>query len=132
MKTLASCTPREFLTQTVKIRRAVEKWLKDTDIINIRKNMPKLDEDMTADMRREAMEKQARENLGKIYDAMAETHPDETLELLALMCFIDPKDVDAHPMREYLAAFNELIEDKAVIGFFISLLRLGKMVTSDM
>ena len=43
VKTLANCTDVEFLRQTNKIRKAVEKWLTDTDIANIRKRMPKLE-----------------------------------------------------------------------------------------
>jgi hypothetical protein len=41
MKNLANCTPREFLKQTSKIKGSVEKWLKVTDVMNIRKRMPK-------------------------------------------------------------------------------------------
>ena len=41
-KNLANCTPEEFLVQSNKIRKAVENWLKVTDIMEIRKNVPKL------------------------------------------------------------------------------------------
>lgn len=37
MKNLANCTPSEFLKQTNKIKKSVEKWLKATDIMEIRK-----------------------------------------------------------------------------------------------
>lgn len=127
MKNLANCTPREFLVQSVKIRRAVEKFLTDTDIMNIRKTMPELSKDMTQDEQREAFENQARSNLGRIYDVIAEEHPDETLELLGLLCFIDKKDIDKYPMSDYLSAVSELIGNEAVISFFTSLMRLGQM-----
>lgn len=127
MKNLANCKPREFLTQSVKIRRAVEKFLTDTDIMNIRKTMPDLSNITDDEHRKEAYEKQARENLGRIYDVIAEEHPDETLEVLALLCFVDPKHVDDYPMMEYLNAVSEMLSSEAVIGFFTSLMRLGQM-----
>ena len=127
MKTLASCTPTEFIRQTVRIRRAVEKWLTDTDILNIRKRVPDFDEDATPDQRKEAMQRQALANFDAIFDAMFEDHPEETLEVLALVCFVEPADVDAHPVSEYLAAVNEVLNDSAVLSFFSSLVRLGQM-----
>ena len=42
MKNLANCTPREFLKQTYRIKKSVEKWLELTDLLNMRKNMPTL------------------------------------------------------------------------------------------
>ena len=40
MKTIANCKPSEFLKQTNRLRKVVERWMKDTDIINIRKRIP--------------------------------------------------------------------------------------------
>lgn len=142
MKTLVNCTPTEFLSQTYKIKQSVAKWLTDTDIMNIRKRMPeglkKVSEGGTEEERKALLEnnkellaKQARENLSAIFDAVMAEHPAETLEVLALVCFIEPSEVDKHPMREYLMAFNELINDEAVIGFFTSLARLGLMNTEN-
>lgn len=42
MKTLANCTPVEFLRQTNKIRHAVEGLLLDSGVQEIRKRMPEL------------------------------------------------------------------------------------------
>ena len=63
-------------------------------------------------------------------DQILEEHAEETLNVLALMCFVDPKDVDEHPMDEYIEAFNELISNQTVINFFVSLARLGQTNTS--
>lgn len=135
MKNLATCTPREFLKQTSLIRKSVEKWLRATDIMGIRKHLPDLEAvtpDMDAETRekivsenRRKTEEQMNRNLSAMLDQILDEHPDETLELLALICFIDPKEVDDHPMSEYLGAVNEMISDKAVIGFFTSLAQLG-------
>jgi len=129
MKNLANCKPSEFLQQTNRIRKSVAKWLTDTDVLNIRQRMPKIDEDATEEERKKAMEEQAKENLNLILDAILEKHPEETLELLALLCFVEPKDVDKHSVTEYLESFEELISNKAVLNFFTSLMRLGNAST---
>ena len=136
MKTLASCKPSEFFKQTNRIRKSVEKWLTDTDIMNIRKRLPHKEvipisatqEEIEAIEKRnkEAMNKQMRENFIAILDAVMEDHADETLEILALSCFIEPENVDDYSVSEYFGAFNDLINDENVISFFTSLVRLAQ------
>lgn len=137
MKTLANCTPSEFFVQTNKIRKKAEKWLKDTNILEIRKRAPQAKFEASKDMskeelseqiakRKSAWEEQARKNLFAILEAVLEEHPQETIELMALICFVEPKDADKHTMSEYLQCVNEIISDEAVMGFFISLASLGQ------
>lgn len=127
MKNLATCTPTEFVQQTVKIRHVLEKWLTLTDIKTIRKRVPTLTEDMSVEQKKEAIQAQVRKNVMSIFDAVLELHPAETLELLALMCFVEPKDVDTHTMGEYLCALMDMVEDEAVMRFFSLSSRLGQM-----
>lgn len=128
MKNLANCKPSEFLRQTNLIRKSVANWIKVTDIMNIRKRKP----DFTGipesdhDARAAVMEAQTRENLNAILESMLEEHPDETLEILALVCFVDPKDVDKHTVTEYLDSITEIISNKSVLNFFTSLARLDQ------
>lgn len=129
MKNLANCKPSEFLKQTNRVRKSAEKWLTETDIMNIRKRMPELPDITTPEERKTAMAEQARKNMSAILDAAMEDHPDETLELLALMCFVEPEDVDNHPMDEYLEALGELLGNRAVLDFFTSLARLGQTIS---
>lgn len=140
MKNLANCVPSEFLRQSNRIRKAVAKWLDLTQIMEIRKHSPEIIE-LTVDMKPEereeaikknrvAFEKQAKENFGEILDKVLEEYPNETLELLGLLCFIEPKDVDSHPMAEYIDALNEMMSSEAVLGFFTSLMQLVKTITS--
>jgi len=141
LKTLATCKPSEFLKQTCKIKKSVEKWLTDTDILNIRKRLPALEmvpKNGTDEERRAAFERnkklteeQARKNISAMLDAILEDHPEETLELLGLCCFIEPDHVDDYKVSDYLKAFNSIISDEAVIDFFISLASLGRKNTSD-
>lgn len=127
MKNLANCKPSEFLVQTNKIRKAVDKWLTDTDIMNIRSRLPEVKEDMTADQVEQAKVKQMKANFNAILDAMLDEHPDETLEVLALICFVEPKDFDNYSVSEYLASISEVLNNEAVIGFFTSLAQWGSM-----
>lgn len=141
LKTLVNCKPSEFLKQTNRLKKSVEKWLTETDIVNIRKKVPALDPipiDATVEKKAEIfainkkrMEEQARKNVSEMLDAILEAHPDETLEVLALCCFIEPKDIDNYTMRDLLVPINSLLNDEAVIDFFTSLASLGQMITSD-
>lgn len=129
MKNLANCKPSEFLTQTNKIRKSVSKWLADTDIMNIRKRVPHLTEGMSDEEKQKALEKQINENSTAILDAIMDEHPQETLELLALLCFVEPEHVDDHEVVEYLEAFQELLSNQAVLNFFMSLMRWVNQIT---
>lgn len=140
MKTLANCKPSEFLSQTFKIKKSVEKWLDITKVLDIRNTAPegivKITEEMTAEERGKALtankaiiEKQARENLSRMLDAMLGEHPEETLELLALICFIEPEEIDNYETRDILGVIGEIMNDEAVISFFTSLIRSGQTVT---
>ena len=64
-----------------------------------------------------------RKNMMDLLDEVLEKHPDETLEVLALLCFVEPKDIDKYTVTEYLKNFTELISNEDVINFFISLLK---------
>lgn len=129
MKTLATCTPTEFLSQTVRIRRSVEKWLTVTDIINIRKRTPEqLPVEKGSETARANFEENVKrrkdqvwKNLLAIFDACAEGHPAETLEVLALICFVEPQNVNDYTMGEYLTSISEMIGDESVLSFFTSL-----------
>lgn len=136
MKNLANCKPSEFLKQTNRIKKSLEKWMTDVDLKKIRSQVPELitiPEDASDIEKRRIFnenKKKAKEqgykNLSQIIDAAFEDHPDETLEVLALLCFVEPENVDDHPIGEYLTALSELISDEAVINFFISFSRLGQ------
>ena len=130
MKTLATCTPRECLVQTNKIRKKVATWLTLTNIMEIRKRAPQFTEDMDDAAKKEAAREKARENIFDMLDSAMGEHPDETAELLGLLCFIEPEDLDKHTMLEFIAPITELINNPEVVDFFISLVRLGQTDTS--
>ena len=124
MKTLANCTPKEFLVQTNKIRKSVSKWLELTKILEIRKTQPEVDAAASAEEKKAALEKQVRRNLSAILDTILDEYPSETVEMLGLLCFIEPDDLDNHSMTEILANVTDIISSKEVLSFFISLTQL--------
>jgi len=136
MKNLANCTPKEFLLQTNKIRKAVSKWLELTDILNLREETPRFvplsgdaspaDIERHMDEYKKRVAESSKRSLNNILDAIMDKHPDETIELLALVCFVDPKDVNKFTIEEYLKTINELVGNETVIDFFTSLVRLAK------
>lgn len=136
MKNLANCKPSEFFKQTLLIKRNVEKWLTSEDVAEIRKRVPDL-EKVTDNMtpaekgdilvRNEVkMKEQAMKNFMDILEVMLDKKYEETLAVLALCCFVDPKDVDDFTIDEYLGAMADLFESPNVLRFFGSLARLGQ------
>lgn len=136
MKNLTNCTPIEFLKQTNRIRHSVEKWLKVTDIMNIKNSLPnfvEINDDMSeeerkekADINKELVREQNKKKLSLILDKCLDEHAEETLELMALMCFVEPEHINEHSAMKYLKEVTEMISNKDVLDFFSSLIRLGQ------
>ena len=122
MKTIANCNPIEFLQQTNKIRHAVSKYFEDTEILEIRKRKPT--EGVT-------VAEQAKKNLDDMLDTALDKYPRETAEVLGLMCFIEPADIEKYTAAELLTPALELLNSKAVVNFFISLARVEQTPISD-
>ena len=135
MKNLANCTPTEFLKQTFRIKKIAEKWLNEIDLLNIRKKIPKLQDvsDLTGEEKeraqkenRDLVKKQIMNNLMEMLDKIMDENADDTVSLLALVCFVEPEDADKHTMSEYLESLGEMLSDKGVVSFFTSLAQLDQ------
>ena len=120
-KNLANCTPKEFMVQTRLIKHAVEKWLTLTEVLKIRQNMPDIPEGATEEERGKLIEERQKENLSRMFDAIMDDHPNETVELLGLLCFVPKDEIDNYPMSYYMESLTELLNDQAVWSFFTSL-----------
>lgn len=141
MKNLANCTPSEFIRQTVLLKKAAQDWLDSVQIIDIIRRKPTYivaKAGISAEERAEIIKqnaelekKQGLKNLSDIMDAAFEQNPEKTLELLALTCFVEPSDVDSHPITWYLQSISELIQNEDVLSFFTSLAQLERMNTSE-
>lgn len=128
VKSLANCKPSEFLKQTNAIRHYVEKWLNDIKFADIRKRLPTIPEGATEEEKKELIAAQSRKNFSEMLDSALEQHPEETLGVLALCCFIPVEQADEQPMEFYIDAIADLMESEAVQRFFISLVKLGLRV----
>lgn len=126
MKNLANCKPSEFVKQTNRIKHSAEAWLKATEIPKIRADIPEIPKGTPEAKARKMIEDAARRNFGRILDAILDKHPEETLALLALCCFVEPENVDDHDMSEYLDCVSDIIGNESVLRFFTSLIRLGQ------
>ena len=69
---------------------------------------------------------QSAENLSEMIDKMLVEHPQETLNVLALCCFLEPDHVDDHTVDEYFECILELIQSKSVMNFFTLLAQLNQ------
>lgn len=133
-KNLANCTPDEFLDQTYLIMNAVEEFMKVNDILGIRsrkveglQEIPTDNEEEADRVRRENAKKitaQRMKNVKDILASMMHTHKSETLELLALSCFIAPEDVNNYTMPFFLRNVGEMISNPDVLAFFTSAAQL--------
>ena len=131
MKTLVNCTPREFMTQTVKMRKTVEKWLNETGIPEIRKRMPDGFSEMDKEEKLKAIERQSDQNLGAMLWAAMEKDPEGTLDVLGYVTFSDAGADDAAPMPEYLDAVLDMFKNEAVRTFFMLCLRSALPASSE-
>lgn len=135
MKNLATCKPTEFVAQTVRIKDAVANWVEVIDLINIRNTQPaylQVPKNATADKRAEILrknveiqKKQAMENLSTLLDNMLAKHPKETLDVLALSCFVEPEHVDDYTIDEYLECIMQMMQNKSVVSFFSLLAQIN-------
>lgn len=137
MKSLANCTPTEFFTQTLKIKRNVEKWLTSDDIKEIRSRKPldleKKTDDMSVEEQKallarnaKRLEEQSMKNFMEIIEIMLAKKLDETLSVLAMCCFVEPEHVDDYIMDDYFGTIADLIANPNVMRFFASLAQLGQ------
>lgn len=140
LKTLATCTPTEFLKQTARIVGAAERFLNVTEIMSIREREPEGIEAVTPDMPDEEIKElfkrnvrrkkeQALKNAKDMLLAACVKDPDATVSLLALCCFVEPEDADKHPMSMYMDAVTELLACESVADFFTSFIGLGERLT---
>lgn len=134
MKNLATCKPSEFVAQTARIKNAIANWIDAIDLMAIRATKPQykvIPFDATPEERAQVIkdnaliqQKQTMANLNKILDNMLAVHPQETLEVLALCCFVEPSEVDNHTIDEYMDCIMEMAQNKSVMNFFSLLAQL--------
>ena len=124
MKTLTNCKPREFMRQVARIKTAAAAWLDMTRLLELRRRMPPRQEYADDEARRQAVMDQWRANIKDMVDAMLVDHPEETLELLGLICFIEPEELDEHPMSELYEGLMAVLKDDNLVDLFTAMLSI--------
>lgn len=137
MKNLANCKPSEFFKQAYKTKKAAEKWMKDTNIIELRGRIPelvKITKEMTEEEKQNAfrenqqrIKKAGLENALEILDKALGEHAEETLEVLAYCFFLEPSEIDNYQVKDFLQGITELLTTPEVVGFFTSVAQLGQI-----
>lgn len=125
IKSIANCKPTEFARQTNAIRHYVDKWLKSIKFADIRKHLPEIPEGATKEETERLIREQNYKNFSDMLDAALDEHPEETLGVLALCCFLPVEEVDNYPIDMYFQVAADLMENENVMRFFIQLAKLG-------
>ena len=123
MKTLANCTPAEFLKQTNRMRKRVGSLLKDSKVGEIRKRKPALTGEETEEQKKALYRKQAEDNISAMLDLLLENYAERTAEVLGMMCFIEPEDINNHRALDFLSPAVEVLNDQSVVDFLSSLMK---------
>ncbi|MDE6903331.1 MAG: hypothetical protein K2P22_11405 [Lachnospiraceae bacterium] len=131
MKTMANCTPVEFLQQANKIRHSAAALLHDSKIGDIRKRLPVLTGKETEEEKKAAIRAQSMKNFSDILDALLEDNAESTAALIGMMCFQSPEDMKQATGMEYLEVGMELMQSKPVIDFLLMLTTSGQKNTAD-
>lgn len=129
MKTLANCTPVEFLRQTNRIRHAAAGFMKETGVLELRKRRPELTGKETDAEKKAALDKQARQNISDMADLLMDENAEKTAELLGMLCFIEPEEVSNAKGIDFMTPAIELLNSRPVMDFLLSLAKLEQTIT---
>lgn len=122
MKTIAALKGADFLRACNRVRYAAQEMLSETKVLEIRKHMPKLTEDMTEAQRKAAMEKQSKKNISDMLDRLLEEKPEETYKFLESVILHEAgEELDG---IDLMCAAMELVSDPKVVDFLSRLTRL--------
>lgn len=124
MKTIATLQGPDFLRQCNRIRHAAAALMRQSGVMALRKRMPVLTGEETAEQHKAAIEAQSRKNVSAMLDCLLEEYPEQTCEVLAMLCL--PEDSDTPPDGMDLAmAGLELVTSPKVLDFFSRLASLA-------
>jgi hypothetical protein len=128
MRTIANLSGVEFLRAINRTRHAVEKLMKETNVLNIWKKNPTFKGNETEEERLEIARNQIKKNLNDILDTLLEKHPEETYECIMALCVRDEGEPEPDGIELVMAAFS-LISDKRVLDFLLQLGKSGLIAT---
>lgn len=121
IKTIATLKGPEFLRACNRVRYAVEKFVKETNVMDLRKMMPVITEDMDDEQRMDAIHEQSKKNISAMLDRVLEERPEATYDLLcALMINDTGEELDG---VDLITAAMEILSNKKVLDFLLQLAR---------
>ena len=124
MKTIASMQGAEFLRQCNKIRHAAADLMQDTQVLEIWKRTPSFTGKENPELRKVMIEKQSKENISDMLDALLDTHAEETYNVLKLMCVTEEGEEPTG--LDMAIAGLEIVTSPKVMDFLSSLARLAQ------
>lgn len=130
MRTIANLSGVEFLRAINRTRHAVEKLMKETNVLNIWKKNPEFTGKETAEEKLEMQRNQLKKNLDEMLDVLLEKHAATTYECIMAMCVLDKGEGEPDGIELVMAALS-LIADKRVLDFLLQLGRLGLSGTDN-
>lgn len=124
MKTISDLNGVDFLRQCNKIRHEVSGILKSTKVLDIRKKVPVYEDSDTKEIRQKKLEDQQRKNLDEILDVILDEKAEETIKLFELLIIKEDGDKEIPGIELAMTGF-QILSDKRVVDFLLSLMRLG-------
>lgn len=127
MKKITELDGVELLHQMNKTRKVVAACLAETGIMEIRKRVPNFTGKETKLQKAEMLNRQARENINAMLDALLEEHPETTLRLFDSLFVYEENEDHLNGIAFISAAMQELTSEE-VMRFFTSCLSLANIV----
>lgn len=117
IKTIATCTPKEFAVQTAKLSATIRKY---ADNVKAFKNGAKDGE---------------KKSIYEIVSFICGDNIDDTMEICGALCFMTGDefanwDVEAHGGDDAVTALMQVAKSTRCINFFTLLLQIGKLTNA--
>lgn len=129
MKTISELNGVDFLRQCNKIRHEVSSILKNTKVMEIRKKVPVYEDTDTKEIRLKKLEEQQKKNLDEMLDIILEEKAEDTVKLFDLLIIKEDGDKELPGIELAMTGF-QILSDKRVVDFLLSLMRLADQATA--
>lgn len=114
MKFIAELKDEELLPVIYDISEDISEFVKKTNVLEIRKNLPA--EGVTAD-------EQGRQNIRDMLKVICKDYPKETAEMLRKLWVLDEGEKEEEKPN-FIVSLSRLLQEKWLIDFFISAVNL--------
>ena len=88
--------------------------------------MPKFDGTETPEERQAKIQEQGGENIKEILCELMTKEPKKTAKLIALMCFIDEKDIKEYNGIDFMLPVFDILANPQIINFLVRLMDLTR------